>query len=52
LVDDLHYLNELNKLADIQEKGMLLIDNTAKEMTQSLEFVNNIMRVIDLNSGM
>ena len=51
LVDDLHYLNELNKLADIQEKGMLMIDNSAKELMNSIDLINDIMKVIDLNAG-
>ena len=52
LVDDLHYLNELNKLADVQKKGMLMIESTAKELMNSLEFVDDVMRIIELNAGM
>ena len=52
LVDDLHYLNELNKLASVQEKGMMMIDAAAKDLTNSIDFINDIMRVIDLNAGM
>ena len=52
LVDDLHYMNELKKLADIQEKGMYMIDNTAKELMDSLSFIDDVMRIIELNAGM
>jgi hypothetical protein len=52
LVDKLHYLEEMNKLAELQEKSMIVIDDTAKSMVDSIDYINDIMRIIDLNAGM
>ena len=51
LVDDLHYMNELSKLADIQERGMYMIDNATKDLIESLSFIDDVMRIIELNAG-